>query len=67
MTANGFTMKGYKQTQVPLWNDIKNNCEPGKSPYLGGLQEIGEKEMCRTRKEQKELHKVAFNATVSPD
>ncbi len=60
-------MSGFKQTKVPLWNDISNNCEPGKSPYLGGLKEIGEKEMCINRRQQKEISSVPFNATVAPD
>jgi hypothetical protein len=37
MTKKGFVMEGFKKTKAPFWTEIKNNCEVGKSPYLGGL------------------------------
>ena len=35
-------MDGYKQTKYPFWNEIKNICDPGINPYIGGLQQISD-------------------------
>lgn len=67
MTKNGFTMNGYKSTGKAFWSETSNVCEPGQSPYLGGLKEIESKVTKRSRKTNRDHSHVPFNATVAAD